>query len=260
MAAFSFRGSSFEYSDSGNGRAIIFLHGFLENLGMWDDISRQLPASYRKISLDLPGHGASENLAYVHRMEDMAELVNALMEHLKIRKAFLVGHSMGGYVALAFGDKYPEKIRGVVLMNSSAKADTDQKKKDRNRAIALVKENHKAFIRNAIPMLFRPKNRSLLREDVNRVKAEALKTSKRGVIAALEGMKIREDRELMLQFAPYDFLFIAARYDPVIPFAMLEEQLQWEKVIPVVSENGHMGHLEDPALIVREIKGFLRKN
>lgn len=257
---FEFKSIPFAYSEGGKGPAIIFLHGFLENQSMWEGLVKVLPQSYRKVRLDLPGHGGSGNLGYIHTMEEMAEVLKALMDHLKLKKAFLAGHSMGGYVALAFAEKYPDYVKGIVLMNSTTRADSAAKKKDRSRAIELVKDNHKSFIRKAVPNLFRPKNRRTMRDVVNEVKQQALTTSKQGVIAALEGMKVRPDREVLLHFAPYPFLFIAGKNDPVFPFEVLEDQLQAEQVTPCITENGHMAHLEDTVVVVKAVKEFLRKN
>ncbi len=259
MAFFEFKGVHFSFSDSGKGPAILFLHGFLEEQSMWTGIINELPASYRKVTLDLPGHGASGNLGYIHTMEEMAEVVKALLDHLKLKKVFLAGHSMGGYVSLAFAELHPDMVKGLILMNSNARADSPTKKKDRDRAIRVVKENHKAFIRVAIPNLFRPKNRRILREVVNEVKAKALETSKQGIVAALEGMKIRPDREVLLHFGPYPVLFVAGKNDPVIPFELLTEQLEAENVSALITENGHMAHFEDTEEVVKGIKKFLRE-
>ncbi|MDZ7845316.1 MAG: alpha/beta hydrolase [Owenweeksia sp.] len=123
----------------------------------------------------------------------------------------------------------------------------------------MAKRDHKKFIRHTIPMLFRPKHRRGMVNVVSQIKKEALKTSKQGAIAAIEGMKIRPDREVLLHFAPYDILIIAAKNDPVIPFEILREQLKAPLVESVLTENGHMGHLEDPELVLTAIKKFLNK-
>lgn len=257
MNFFEFKGVRFAFEDTGKGPALFFLHGFLENSSMWAGIIDGLPQKYRKITLDLPGHGQSGNIGYIHSMEEMAEVVKALFDHLKLKKITLIGHSMGGYVSLAFAELHPDEIRGLVLINSTAAADSEAKKKDRDRAIKLVKQNHKAFVRIAIPNLFRPKNRKSMLEEVRRVKAEALTTTKQGIIAALEGMKIRPDREVLLHFGPYPVLFVAGKHDPVFAFHMLQEQLSAENVVPCITENGHMAHLEDKDSVLKALKGFL---
>ena len=137
MAEFEYRSVKFSFSDTGKGKAIVFLHGFLENRFMWDELSEFLPKSYRKIAIDLPGHGNSANLGYIHTMEDMSDMV---------KKHFCVGHSMGGYVSLALAEKYPDNIRGLILMNSTSRADSEEKKKNRDRAVALAKKSHKSYI------------------------------------------------------------------------------------------------------------------
>lgn len=256
---FTFKEVKFWYSDQDKGPAVLFLHGHLENSGMWKEIAASLPKSTRKICLDLPGHGHSGNLGYVHSMEEMAEVVEALLEHLKLKKVLLCGHSMGGYVALAFAEAFPDKVRGLILMNSTARADNPEKKKNRDKAIAVAKKNHRSFIRHAIPMLFRPKHRRLMKDTVNEVKKEALRTSKQGAIAAIEGMKIRPDREVLLHFAPYRVLFIAGKNDPVIPFEFSEEQMKAAQVTGLVTENGHMGYLEDADVVIPAVKKFVRE-
>lgn len=260
MAEFQYRSVNFSYSDEGKGTAIVLLHGFLENRLMWEEFSNSLPKSYRKIAIDLPGHGDSENLGYIHTMEDMAAMVKALIDHLKIKKHFCIGHSMGGYVTLALAEKYPDQIRGLVLMNSTSRADTEQKKINRDRAVVLAKKSHKTYIRLSIPNLFRPKNRKIFAQELKEVKKQALKTSKQSVIAAIEGMKIRPDREVLLHFSPYPVMLIAGQADPVLDFKDLKEQMQAEKVVGLTTANGHMSHIEDKDLIFNALKRFIKEN
>ena len=91
------------------------------------------------------GHGDSDCLGYVHSMEENAEIVKAVLSNLKIRKTIIIGHSMGGYVALAYAEKYPKEILGLCLMNSTANADSPERKINRDRAIIAVKQNYKTF-------------------------------------------------------------------------------------------------------------------
>ncbi|MCF8322609.1 MAG: alpha/beta fold hydrolase, partial [Flavobacterium sp.] len=187
------------YSDFGKGAALVLLHGFLENQKMWQELVPELSQKNRIITIDLLGHGESACLGYVHSMEENSEIVAAVLSKLRIRKTVLVGHSMGGYVALAFAELYPEKIKGLVLLNSTSKADSEERKANRDRAIKAVKKEYETFIRLSIANLFSPDNRERLNSEIEKVKIEALKTPLQGIVASLEGMKIRKDREFILQ-------------------------------------------------------------
>ncbi len=100
---------------------------------MWHDYAVFFSEIYRIITIDLLGHGESECLGYVHEMEENARAVNAVLENLKIEKAIILGHSMGGYVGLAFAELYPEKLQKLVLLNSTSKEDSAEKNKQNTR-------------------------------------------------------------------------------------------------------------------------------
>ena len=189
------KGINIFFTDQGKGNAIVLLHGFLENASMWQPFTSTLSKKNRIICIDLLGHGHTGCLGYVHSMELMAETVEAVLKHLKITRSTFIGHSMGGYVALAFAKKNPDALKGLCLMNSTASPDTLEKKKNRDRAILAVKQNHKTFIRMAIANLFKPENRTVFFEKIIAVIEDAQKTPLQGIIAALEGMKIRKNRE-----------------------------------------------------------------
>ena len=147
------------FSIQGSGTAIVLLHGFLETSTMWKYISKELSKKFKVICIDLLGHGATENHGYIHTMENQAEMVKAVLNYLNLKRYILIGHSMGGYVALAFSQLFPSNIKGLCLMNSTALPDSKEKKINRDRAVAAVKQNHKTFVRIAIPMLFSEENR-----------------------------------------------------------------------------------------------------
>ncbi|MCF6249246.1 MAG: alpha/beta hydrolase, partial [Desulfobacula sp.] len=134
-----FKKSVIAYRKKGKGTALVFLHGFLENKSMWKDYFEVLSQTHTVIGIDLPGHGKSEDIAYVHTMEEMAEAVKAVIKHENIRKHYLIGHSMGGYVSMAYAEKYSDALKGVVMFHSTASADTDEKKINRSRAVKVVK-------------------------------------------------------------------------------------------------------------------------
>ena len=252
MKQTQFKNTQISYSDTGKGNAIVLLHGFLENKGMWDFYSQKFAKKNRVITIDLLGHGETECLSYVQTMEDNADAVHAVLSELRIRKAIFVGHSMGGYVALAFAELYPDTIKGLVLLNSTASADSEERKTNRDRAIKVVKHSFMNFISLSIANLFSESNRERLASAIENVKKEALKTPLQGIVASLEGMKIRQDREVLLHLTPYPKLMILGEKDPVLNYEETKQQIENTAVKLVTFPDGHMTHIEnqDQLLIV----------
>ena len=240
-----FKGIDLFYTDQGTGIPVILLHGFLENSTMWDDLTPELSKKYRVICIDLLGHGNTACLGYIHTMELMAEAVEAIIKYLQIKQSVLIGHSMGGYVALAYAEKNPKKVLGLCLMNSTALADTTEKQINRDRAIIAVKQNHKTFVRIAIKNLFRPKNRILFKEKIELVINNALKTPIQGIIAALEGMKIRNNREHVLESEDFKKMMIISKRDPALDYDSLINQTKNRNINIVEFPDGHMSHIEN---------------
>ncbi len=256
-----FREEKIHFSDHGKGRVVVFLHGFLESIEMWQYYIRKLQGYRRIICVDLPGHGRSGNFGYVHSMEMMADAVHAVLRHLMIRKCIIVGHSMGGYVGLAFAERYPDFVHGLVLYYSTARADSRTKKKDRDRAIELVKRDYRSFIRTTIPMLFAEKNRDKYQRQIKVLIKRALQMKPQGVIGALEGMKRRKDREVLLQFSPAKFLFVAGEADPVIPVESVRQQVEssGRAQLQIIEGCGHMGFIECKKQSLAAVRRFVNR-
>lgn len=245
MSHILYKNTKISYSETGKGNAIVLLHGFLENKTMWQNLVPELSQKHRIITIDLLGHGESACLGYVHSMEENAEVVQAVLSKLRIRKAILVGHSMGGYVALAFAEMFPTKVKAFVLMNSTSKADSEERKTNRDRAIKAVKKDYTSFIRLAIGNLFNPDNREKFENEIEKVKLEALKTPLQGIVASLEGMKIRKDREVLLHLTPYPKMLVLGKRDPVLIYETAVEQIENTTVKLVTLPDGHMSHIEN---------------
>lgn len=257
-----FKGINVSYSDTGKGKAVVFLHGFLGDKTIWDYYTKQLASSTtRIITIDLLGHGKTDCLSYVHTMEEMAEAVFEVLKHLKLRKYYLVGHSMGGYVSLALAENYPDNIKGLCMFHSSAKADSLQKQKDRDRAIKVVKRNANIFIEEAIPNLFNTHQQSN-KLGIDKAKNIALTILKQGIVAALEGMKIRLDREIILKFAPYPVLYIIGKEDNVLPYRDLIKQATLADMgtYELLDNVGHMGFFEAEKVCLEILKEFIGSN
>ncbi|MCK8142350.1 alpha/beta hydrolase [Flavobacterium sp. I-SCBP12n] len=259
MKQTQFKNTQISYSDVGKGTAIVLLHGFLENKTMWDFYVPEFAKKNRVITIDLLGHGESECLGYVHSMEDHADAVYAVLSELRIRKAFFVGHSMGGYVALAFAELYPEYIKGIVLLNSTAKADNEERKINRDRAVKAVKQSFVNFISLSIANLFSENNRERLALEIDKVKKEALKTPLQGIVASLEGMKIRTDREHVLHLSTFPILMVLGEKDPVLPYHETSKQIEQTKVELITYADGHMSYIENQENLLKVLIAFFKK-
>lgn len=259
MKQIQFKNTNISYTDSGKGTAIVLLHGFLENQTMWNDFVPEFSKKYRIITIDLLGHGNTECMGYVHSMEDNADVVHAVLADLRIRKAIFVGHSMGGYVALAFAEMYPDYIKGLVLLNSTSRADSDERKANRDRAIKAVKQSFTNFISLSIANLFSEENRERLKDNIELVKKEALKTPLQGIVASLEGMKIRMDREVLLHLTQYPKMLILGERDPVLPYEETKEQIEETAVQLVTFPDGHMSSIENKIELTSVLLDFFKK-
>lgn len=246
------------YEDQGKGAAIVLLHGFLENISMWKDIVPILSKSHRVISIDLLGHGKTPCLGYVHTMDLMAEAVHAVLKPLRLRKVILIGHSMGGYVSLAFAEKYLEKVKGICLMNSSTLADDKDRKKLRERANKMVQSNFTNMVRMSFTNLFGEESRTVYKLEMEEALQEALQTPVQGYIACQEGMRIRPDRTAVLQKATYPKLFVIGKKDPVLSYKKSLEEVESTNSEMVVFNDGHMSHIENKKALIIALQSFVK--
>lgn len=256
---FLYKNTTIHYTSVGKGSVVVLLHGFLENSSMWNEVSKVLSKKYRVICIDLLGHGETGNHGYIHSMEDQAEMVKAVLNHLRLRKYVLIGHSMGGYVALSFTKLFSENVKGLCLMNSTALPDSEEKKLNRNRAIKAVKQNHKTFVRIAIPMLFSENNRTIFSSEIKQVTKEALQISPQGIIASLEGMKIRENLTSIYKNAHFPIHMIIGKQDPALEYLSLIKQTQNTKVQVTEFPDGHMSHIENKSELIDVLSKFVKQ-
>lgn len=256
-----YKGANISYSEQGKGSCLVFLHGFLGSSSIWSSFIKDLKQSFRVIAIDLPGHGNSESIGYLHSMELMADCVFEVLRTLKVRKAQIIGHSMGGYVALAFLEKYPDNCKSITLFNSTADCDSDSKKADRTRSIDVIKKNFSLYVHQVIPMLFYTEKKPHKRA-ISTALQMGLSASKKGVIACQEGMKIRANRELIVRFSPCPVLYLIGKHDPVLNYNDLISQAnQSEQASYFLSESGgHMCMYEDQGECLSALKSFLKKN
>ena len=241
----SYKNIQIAFTVEGKAETIVLLHGFLESSTIWKNVVSAFKETHQIIAIDLLGHGKTEKLGYIHSMETMAETVHAVLSELKVEKASIIGHSMGGYVALAFAEKFPQRLEKLVLLNSSTVADSEERKENRDRAKRLVKQNKQAFISMAIKNLFTDENRNALRTEINALVEEAVQLPEEYIIASVEGLKNRKDRTEILQQYSGEKIIIAGKNDPVVPFKEIEAIAEKTNSTFISFEDGHMSYLEN---------------
>jgi len=246
------------YKIKGSGPALVLLHGFLESKAIWDDFTDTLQHGFTVVAIDLPGHGESELLAEMHSMQLMAGAVKEVLKAENIEKAVIVGHSMGGYVALQFAVENEEMIKGLVLFHSNANADTEEAKENRRRTINIVKQNRVGFIRQFIPDLFDQKHVAKYTDAIQKLQDQAVLMTPEAIIASLSGMRERSSQLQYLLITEIPVLFIIGKQDSRMPY----NQLLAQAVIPSHSEIllledvGHMGYIEAPGKTLQALKHF----
>jgi pimeloyl-ACP methyl ester carboxylesterase len=237
---------------------IVLLHGFLENRAMWNEIIPFLSHKSRVISIDLLGHGASGNIGYVHTMEEQAMMVKAVLTHLRLRRFTLIGHSMGGYVGLAFAELFPKSVRGLCLMNSTFKEDSDERKSLRTRANKMVKTNYENMVRMSFVNLFSENSKTIHKNEVLLALKEALKTTLQGYMAANEGMKNRKDHTSFYKNASYKKLVILGKNDTVLDSESILLFANKNKIPAVTFSEGHMSHIENKPDLIEALVEFCK--
>ncbi len=256
-----FEDQNIVYQVTGNGPAVILLHGFLESRMIWNNILQMLQKEFTVVAIDLPGHGESGSIAENHTMQLMADVVKEVLNAENIRHAVIAGHSMGGYVALQFAADHENLLKGLVLFHSHANADTDEAKENRRRTINIVKQNKGGFIRQFIPDLFDQRHVAEYAADIEKLQEQAALMTPEAIIAALAGMRDRESQLQYLLLSEIPVLFIIGKQDSRMPY----NQLMAQAVIPSHSEVllledvGHMGYIEAPRKTLQALRHFALK-
>lgn len=247
------------YRKMGSGPTLALLHGFPESSDIWRKVWDNLARKYTLIIPDFPGSGESV-LQHDTSIPAMAGCVAEILAHEGITKAVIAGHSMGGYIALAFAEQYPDKAAGVSLINSTAAADDEEKKKNRLKTIELIQKGGKsAFIKQMVYNLFaegfKQSNPDLIEEQVTL----AMETDERALINYLRAMMDRKDQRNWLKTTSIPIQWVAGIEDNIIYYKKILEQCAESGINFVTFYNncGHMAMLEDPDKLIHDLDTFV---
>ncbi|HKP32750.1 MAG TPA: alpha/beta hydrolase [Chitinophagaceae bacterium] len=226
---------------------VILVHGFGEDRRVWDQQVKHLEKNYKLIVPDLPGSG-NEKLADVS-MESMANYLKNILDEQSISSCIMIGHSMGGYVTLAFAEKYPELLSGFGLFHSSAYADSEEKKETRKKAIEFIRKNGtREFLKTSVPNLI-AKNTRNREELIRKLIDEYAYFEPDALIAYYEAMIARPNRTTVLKEFTKPILMVLGVYDTAVPYEQGKEQVKLlqNPVVHTLKNSAHMGMLEEPA-------------
>ena len=241
-------------------KTIVLLHGYLENMLVWEEFVPLLYKELRVITLDIPGHGISEVKGEIHSMDYLADTIALALDKLDIDRATIVGHSMGGYIALAFAERHADRLDGVVLLHSTPYADSDEKRKNRQREISLIKSGKKELLAHSAPEAgFAVENRKRFRTEIEDLQQTVYLTEDGGIIALLNGMIERKAQSEMLHALGKPILFVLGRKDGYIVPEIAEKMVAEHPEANVVwlENSGHMGFIEEPAACAKALLDFV---
>lgn len=248
------------YTDTGKGTPIVLIHGYLESSEVWDGFGKRLSSSFRVIAVDLPGHGRSQVYSETHSMEMMADIIKEILENLKIEKAVMIGHSLGGYVTLAFLDLYPHFLSGYCLFHSHPLPDTPETTGKRLREISIVMAGKKDLMYpDNVEKMYAAMNLEKLPDAVKRSKKIASEVPGNGIIAILNGMMKRPSRVAVMEEGRVPCLWILGTMDNYIPFGAIQEKVKLPSNagIEVLRHSGHMGFVEEEERSAEIIRNFV---
>ena len=253
----SYNNSKISYRIYGSGKPIILLHGFGEDGEIWNNQIEFLQRHYLLIVPDLPGSGKSEILtANTVSVDDYADVIKAILTEEKITNCCILGHSMGGYITLAFAEKYPETLNSFGLLHSSAYADSDAKIATRKKAIEFINQNgSQAFLKTSTPNLFFDKEKH--KADIDTLITKEFSSA--ALIQYYNAMITRPDRTTVLKLFTKPILFIIGQNDQAVPYTDSLQQtfLPSYTYIHILRNAAHAGMLEEKEKVNLIIARFL---
>ncbi len=251
LKTFTYQSSKIFYRTVGAGKPVVLIHGFAEDGEVWKNQIEFLKDHFYLIIPDLPGSGQS---AMINDMsiEGMAEVIKAILLNEETETCSMTGHSMGGYITLAFAEKYPEMLTSAGLVHSSAFADSEEKKANRLKSIEFVKKNGAyEFLKAVIFDLFSETWAAANSETIERQVEKSKNFTDEAIIAYYQAMVNRPDRTHVLKNFPKPILFIIGEHDKAVPFEQSMQQCYLPNLsyIHILRNSAHMGMLEEADLV-----------
>ncbi|HEY8893271.1 MAG TPA: alpha/beta hydrolase [Niastella sp.] len=248
------------YRKTGAGQPVVLVHGFSEDGTVWDNQVEQLNNKFQLIIPDLPGSGQSPVNDAAWSMEYFAECIRQILDHENITKASMIGHSMGGYITLAFADKYANRLQSFGLFHSTAYADSEEKKTARRRGIEFIQQHGPVkFLEQSIPNLFSDETKKDQPGLVRKILDRYTNFPAQSLVNYYQAMILRPDRTHVLRNFSGPVLFIVGKFDTAVPYEQVMQQCYMPGLsyIHTLEHSGHMGMWEEPVLSNTFLATFL---
>lgn len=247
------------YRSCGKGLPVVLLHGLPFDGSIWKEQVHVLQEHFHLIIPDIPGSGRSEILGGENiSIDDYADVVKVILDEEKIDHCTAIGHSIGGYITLAFAEKYPGSLHGFGLFHSSAFADDEEKKQTRRKTIEFVQKNGvEPFLKTIIPNLFAGKQHL---KKIETLIEEGKKVSAASLIQYYYAMIDRPDRTHVLKTFNNPVLFIIGEKDTAIPLNISLQQCHLPAIsfVHILKDSGHMGMIEESKRSTGLLLSFLQ--
>ena len=243
---------------SGAGGAVVLVHGFPDDGSIWTGVAAHLAGEYQVIVPDLPGAGGSP-LHGPTSLPQMAAGIKDILDAQGIKKAVIAGHSMGGYVALAFARQFADRVAGLSLVHSTPLPDDEEKKKTRQKAIDLILNGGKeAFIKQMTANLFAPAYREANPDVIREKAARSNGMSAEALANFYRAMMERESTVDVVKQAEFPVQWIMGREDNVISFGSGLQLCHSSAVnfVHLYAGCGHMSMLEQPVALTADLEQF----
>lgn len=255
-------GYRMNYRQSGNGLPLLLIHGYPLNSRLWEPQLEGLADVAHLIAPDLRGHGDSESVPGPYSMDLLADDCAALLDALNINTPVIVnGLSMGGYIAMAFARRYPERLAGLVLTATRSGADSEAGKTARDQAASQAREQGvNAIVEAMLPKLLAPENFNSRPDLVKELRAIMSNTSLEGVLGDLEGMKTRPDSTASLAQVRVPARILHGADDQIID--KIEARMMVSALphagLMIIPESGHLPNLEQPETYNEMLQEFIQ--
>ena len=248
------------FFEKGQGPALLFLHGFCETGEMWRHFADSLSTQYRVVCPDLPGFGNSPLSDSIQSLEEVAERLEHFLDDQHIQHPIVLGHSLGGYVALALLERMGDRIQAIGLLHSTAFADDLEKKEMRNRTLTFLKKHGAAkFVTSFVPQLFPDHRRIELAEAMAQAIEDGKRSSLEGLLAYTVAMRDRKDRLRVLQQFAGPKLLLAGTLDGSVKIESSRAQQEAYTHYIELEGVGHLGMVEEKEKTLAVVQDFVRE-